>query len=274
MAVAPASKADADPARLGHLNLIEASREATRWGVGGALAESDGIVLFATGSALPVSCNGAFRADDAASPTELITRADAFFGARRRGYAVMVRDLPVDDDLRHACRQAGLSTFGAPAPEMICSAPVPLSVPPGVALRPLTTVDDVAAFAAVTGAAYATYGMPVETAADYLSLPQRLLDAPNVLGLLAHDGTEALAGALAVLSHGVGGLYWVGTVEKARRSGLGRAVTAAVTNAAFARGAAVVGLQASAMGEPLYRSLGYETVYHYEDFVRLRAPRP
>ena len=28
------------------------------------------------------------------------------------------------------------------------------------------------------------------------------------------------------------------------------------------------------MGEPVYRSLGYRTLYHYEDWVRLTAPRP
>ena len=53
----------------------------------------------------------------------LVDRADAFFGARRRGYTVMVRDTEADEDLPAACRAAGLETFGEPAPEMICTAP-------------------------------------------------------------------------------------------------------------------------------------------------------
>jgi hypothetical protein len=33
-----------------------------------------------------------------------------------------------------------------------------------------------------------------------------------------------------------------------------------------------VTLQASAMGEPLYARLGYETQYHYREYVRWEAP--
>jgi ribosomal protein S18 acetylase RimI-like enzyme len=263
-----------DDAVLGHLNLVELSRESTRWGTGGALEESDGIVLFATGSWMPVVCNGAFRSDDTASASALIERAEAFFGARRRGYTVMVRDTPADDDLRRACEKGGLAVIGEPAPEMICTTAVPDHRPPGIELRIITTAAGVADFAAVTGAAYSTYGMPVDTAAELLSLPHRVLSAPHLVTVVAYDGDEPLAGAMTFLSHGIAGLYWVGTVEKARRSGLGRAVTAAVTNAAFARGAASVTLQASVMGEPVYRSLGYRTLYHYEDWVHLKASAP
>jgi hypothetical protein len=260
--------------RLGHLNLIELSRESTRWGIGGALEESDGIVLFATGTWIPVICNGAFRTDDSASPAELIARADTFFADRDRGYTVMVRDLPEDDDLRRACENAGLTAFGNPSPEMVCTGPVPETPPDGVELRTVTTVQSVADFAAVCGQAYSTYGLPVEAAAEYLSLPERLLDAPHVIAVTAYDGDDPVAGAMTILSHGIAGIYWVGTVEGARRRGLGAAVTAAVTNISFSRGARLVTLQASIMGEPVYRAMGYRPLYRYEDWVRFAAPPP
>ena len=136
------------------------SRESTRWGSGGALEESDGILLFATGSWLPVVANGALRSDETASPADLLARADAFFGARKRGYTVMVSDTPADDELRRACQVAGLDVFGEPAPEMICTGPVPVSPPAGIEIRIVTTEAGVADFATLTGAAYATYGMP------------------------------------------------------------------------------------------------------------------
>jgi len=263
-----------DRSLLGHLNLIELSRESTRWGIGGTLEESDGVVLYATGSRLPVVCNGAFRTDPSVPADALVTRADAFFGSRKRGYTVMVRDTEADEDLRAACRAAGLETFGEPAPEMICTAPVAVPHPDGIDIRIVTTPAAVSDVAAVTGAAYATYGMPVETTADLLSLPHRFLAAPHLVAVVAYDADKPLAAAMTILSHGIAGIYWVGTVERARRSGLGRAVTAAVTNIAFGRGAALVTLQASVMGEPVYRSMGYESLYHYEDWVRLRSPRP
>ncbi|MGH9017093.1 MAG: GNAT family N-acetyltransferase [Acidimicrobiales bacterium] len=257
-----------EPRLLGHLNLIEQCRESTRWGRGGALEESAGVLLFATGSWLPVSCNGAFRVDDGTGPDDVVGRADDFFRARKRGYGVKTRDLSVDDDLRRACAAAGMVTLGEPAPEMICTAPVDPACPSDIDIRHITTTDGVADFAAVTGSAYRTYGMPVETAAELLSRPDLFVAAPHIVTVVAHDAEGPVAGALTLLSHGVAGVYWVGTLERARRRGLGRAVTAAVTNAAFDRGAAAVTLQASVMGAPVYRAMGYEVLYHYEDWVR------
>jgi hypothetical protein len=45
--------------------------------------------------------------------------------------------------------------------------------------------------------------------------------------------------------------------------GIGRAVTAAAANAGLDMGADVASLQASHMGEPLYREMGFETAYDY-----------
>ena len=261
-----------DIAIFGHLNLIEVSREFTRWGIGGALVESDGVVLYATGSWLPVMCNGAFRSDDTTAASEVVTRADAFFGARRRGYTIMVRDLPVDDDLRRGCEAGGLEAFGDPAPEMFCTTPVAEHQPDGVEIRRITTEAGVIDFAAVCSAAYSTYGMPVEAPVQLFGIPRRVIEARHVIAVVAYAGTEPVAAAMTLLSHGIAGLYWVGTVQGARKSGLGRAVTAVVTNASFAHGAAAVTLQASVMGEPIYRAMGYDTLYHYQNWVRFMSP--
>ena len=45
-------------------------------------------------------------------------------------------------------------------------------------------------------------------------------------------------------------------------------MTASVTNASFARGTTAVTLQASVMGAPIYRSMGYAPLYHYQNWVR------
>jgi GNAT superfamily N-acetyltransferase len=256
---------------LGHLNLIEFSRESARWGVEGSIEESDGIVLFATGSWLPVMCNGAFRAHDGADPVELVRRADAFFAQRGRGYTVMVRDLPVDEDLRRACLAAGLDPFGSPSPQMVCTRPVADPPPDSPPVRWVTTADGLADFAAVNGDAYGTYGMPAEVPGDVFGDPDRFLAAPHVFAAVTYDADVPVAAALGILSHGIAGIYWVGTVGAARRRGLGRGVTSAVTNEAFGRGARAVTLQASVMGEPVYRDMGYVERYRYTNHVRFTS---
>ena len=265
---------DDELSRLAHLSFIEFCREGSRWGRGGALEERDGVLLFATGTWVPVLANGAVRFDDRVDAKMVVDLAREWFVPRRRGYTIVVRDLPVDDDLRVACQDAGLNTFGEPSPEMVCRRRLEDRAPPqGVELRWVSTEDDVADFAAVNAAAYATYGMPEGALPATFSLPQRLLDSRHVRSVIAYNGATPLAAAQTFASHGIACVTWVGTVPEGRGRGLGEAVTRAVTNAGFDMGARVNTLQASVMGAPIYRRMGYETIYHYDNYVALTPPR-
>jgi ribosomal protein S18 acetylase RimI-like enzyme len=94
---------------------------------------------------------------------------------------------------------------------------------------------------------------------------------PHLITCLARCDGEPAAAALAILSHGIAGIYWVGTLESHRRRGLGEACTRAVGNAAFARGAAAVVLQASRQGEPVYLRMGYREITRYVWFVDMKS---
>jgi predicted GNAT family acetyltransferase len=78
---------------------------------------------------------------------------------------------------------------------------------------------------------------------------------------------EPAGTAMAMLSYGIAGVYWVGTAKKARGIGLGEYCTREVSNAAFALGARKVILQASKFGEPIYLKIGYREVTRYPWFI-------
>ena len=80
--------------------------------------------------------------------------------------------------------------------------------------------------------------------------------------------TEAVAAAIAILSHGIAGLYWVAALPEARGRGLGEACTRLAGNRAFELGARCVILQASAQGEPIYLRMGYREITRYRWFVK------
>jgi hypothetical protein len=262
-------------AQLGHRTLIAFNRALTHWGSSGALEESDGAVLCASGTWIPVVANGAFRSDDTLGGAALIARADAFFNELGRGYTVKVRDSGEDDDLRHACLQAGLEDFGDPVPEMVCRAPLPdAPVIDGVTVRLVDDEAGVREFIAVNAEAYATYGMPSDVHAALFDNVALVLEDPAASIVVARRNGEAIATAMAYESDGVASLQWVGTVPAARAMGLGALVTVASTNLAFAHGASSCSLQASPMGESVYHKLGYETIYHYAEFVRWPKPPP
>lgn len=264
---------DVDERVLGHLNLIESFRHAARWAKGGRLVEAGGVLLVASGTWIPVDFNVACRTIDAVDPSDLLREAEDFFSDLGRGYSIKVRD-EKDTDLATACKAAGLQPFGEPAPEMIRRSPVEPPRVEGIRLEPLVTEQDVTDFAAVNANAYSTYGLPPSEAESAFTESQHLLAAPDVMGVVARDGERAVAAALCLFTHGIAGLYWVGTVEAARGKGLGAAVTAHLTNQALNMGAEVVTLQASIMGRPVYERLGFETLYHYQNYVCWRFPSP
>jgi ribosomal protein S18 acetylase RimI-like enzyme len=74
--------------------------------------------------------------------------------------------------------------------------------------------------------------------------------------LAACDG-ETVATALAFDAGGDSGIYNVGTLEHARRRGLGTALTALLAHDALARGCRTATLQSTEMAERLYAAVGF-----------------
>jgi hypothetical protein len=256
---------------LSDLNFAEANRELSRR-AGGAVLDEGGLLLFAGGHSLPVLCNAVMRTGDGPPPSDVIARADAFFGARERGYTINVR-AHADVDLRTAAVEAGFTEFGN-LPAMVLERRLGDAVPPdGVTIERVESAAQAADFCAVMSVAYASLGMPPDVAPAIIC--RDVLVAPHIVTLLARleDGTPA-AGAMCIFTHGVAGVYWVGTTPAARGRGLAELCTRAVGNAGFDMGARIASLQASVMGEPVYRRMGYIEVTRYPAVVRFSPPAP
>jgi GNAT superfamily N-acetyltransferase len=235
--------------------------------------ESGGAVLCASGTWIPVVANGAFRSDDGLDASALVAAADAFFSGLKRGFTVKVRDSGEDDDLRVACLEAGLELFGDPVPEMVCRAALPdAPAIDGVAVRLIDDDAGVRDFVSVNAEAYATYGMPAEVLVDVFDELGAVLEDSAASIVVARRDDQPVATAMVYESDGVASVQWVGTVPAARGAGLGALLTVMVTNLAFAHGASSCSLQASPMGASVYHRLGYETMYHYEEYVRWPKP--
>jgi GNAT superfamily N-acetyltransferase len=248
--------------RRAHLNLVDSSRQLFELDPGAKIEAEDGWLFGAGRSPHPAISNAAFRLDDEVEPTEFLARAQSFFGGLGRGFSAWVRgDVPEDRDLVAAADAAGMQSVHE-MPEMVLMGRVeerPLSE--GIELRRLGNGEEADDYWEVAKTAYTSIGFPPEVFGFYEDHSGLLAD--NVAAYLAYLDGEAVAIAMTIVSHGVAGIYWVGSVEKARGKGLGRAITAAATNAGFDLGADIASLQASTMGEPVYTAMGYETIYRY-----------
>lgn len=259
----------ATEAVAGNLNLLEFTREDVRWQRPHTILEESGVLLFAGASDFPAYNNGVHRADDTVPGAEVIARALDFFGARERGFSVWIRDTGEDDDLRAASDAALIGAF-ADSPQMICRTRLPdRPLPEGVEIRMVSDAAGVADYAEVTAKSYVSLGSPEDATRSHFNGPTALM-APHVHSAVAYLDGAPVSVAQILLSHGIAGVYWVGSLEAARGRGIAEAVTRHVTNLGFDLGATNVQLQASPMGEPIYRRMGYEELHRRE--FRLAAP--
>ena len=245
-----------------HLNLIHSSRHLFGLDPGAEIESHPGWVFAAGRSSHPVISNAAFRVDDSVDPTRFLDSAGTFFSGHDRGFAVWARaGLPEDRDLIDAAESAGLRA-AFEMPEMVLHEPVGERPPPsGIELRRVASQADAEEYWQVATLAYSSLGFPPEIFAFYEN--RAPLSAEGVGAFIASLGGRPVGIAMTIVSHGVAGIYWVGTTEEARGRGVGRTVTATAVDAGFEMGAEVASLQASPMGESLYREMGFETIFRY-----------
>jgi ribosomal protein S18 acetylase RimI-like enzyme len=250
------------PHRNAHLNLIDSSRRLFELDPGAEIEVGAGWVFGAGRSSHPVISNAAFRVDDGLDPGELLKRARVFFAPRNRGFAVWGRSgVDEDRELIEAAEEAGLKAVYE-MPEMVLERRAEERPPPaGVELHRVTSAEDAVDYWKVATAAYADIGFPPEIFAFYENHED--LAGDNAAAFLARLDGRPAAIAMTIVSHGVAGIYWVGCIEEARGHGLGWTVTATAVNAGFEMGAEIASLQASPMGEGLYRKMGFETIFNY-----------
>lgn len=195
-------------------------------------------------------------------PSELFEHAESMLGDRR--YFVWTRN--DGSDLGEALRERGF-TPADDLPALVIDEPVVQSSSPDVDVRKAESEPDVRDFVRVAELAYAEIGLPEGLAPVLLARPRLILTSSTVA--VARVGGAPVAAALSIVDSvgGNAGVYWVGAVPEARRRGAGQAVTRMVTNAAFEQGAKRVTLEASRLGEPVYRRMGYRETGRYLRFL-------
>jgi GNAT superfamily N-acetyltransferase len=251
---------------LVHRNLMTV----TSWvgeGEGGEVEWTDGELLFAGSSSVPF-LNGAMREQPNGDAAALVGRARDYFFGRGRGFVVYTD--PADPELEAAAVEAGMFTIMQRYPEMVCRAPLP-ELPAD--LRHVETVEDAATYWRICDVSYPSIGFPEGMFTEAFA-PELLLDDERSAACLAYDEDGMpLAGATIYMAGGVGMVSWVAAVPEARGRGLAAAATVWATNEGFRRGATVASLQASPMGEDIYRRLGYEELFGYKLFGAMPALR-
>jgi len=252
--------------QLGDLNLAESHREISRWNPNTDMVEQ-GDILFVCGANTFPAVNFVIRVggQPRSSPDKLISQAKEFFARRRRSFTIIVR-AHIDADLLDRCKELNLFQVSNSPGMFVDGMLEEKPLPHGVALEHVTNEAMVKDFAEVVALSYTTLGLPEEVGRNMFSDPSAFL-TPHVYAAVAYQDHKPASCAMALMSHGIAGVYYVGTIEAARGRGLAERCTSAVGNAAFRLGARSVILQASVYGESVYKRMGYKEFTRYPWFV-------
>jgi ribosomal protein S18 acetylase RimI-like enzyme len=233
----------------------------------GEVCDDDGVLLWAGPNESAIVVNGALRTSSDVAAEDVFERAATFFGERSRGHTMFCRS-DTDADLVDVCRERHLPPLAEGGlPEMVLHGrPLVPPLPAGASVRKVSTDRDRGDYIGVFSGSYAQLGASEDTVFGVMP-PLEMLQRDDVGAFVVElDGTPA-AVAMSVLIDGVSDIHWVGTLPIAARRGLGETATATAIDHGFSHGAEIAALQASPMGEGLYRRMGFVELYRYEEYL-------
>ena len=246
---------------LAETNMLAALRAWAAAAEGGACEERAGA-LFARAAAPVRSFNNILIHDAGADIDAIAAHARAYFAGVGDRYRLRVRDdlAPLDDAAFNA---AGLRRNGG-IPSLSVALPLALAGAPAPRVDVRRVEDEHALPHHVSVIAQSFDFDPAQLARVFRPA---LIEQPAWRGYVAYDGDAPVATSQLVVTGDAAGVYYVATVEAARRRGCGEAVTRRALDDAAALGCAVASLQASPMGLPVYQRMGFEQVAYYRTYA-------
>lgn len=233
--------------------LVQSWRQLATAMPGGRVWERDGIAVTATGVPVPPNNPGLVAATpvDPQAAVEWGVQVRRDHGIPGGGY-----DVPAG---RHPTVERALSALGHHVllvrPMMVAPVDALVARPVAVDVRPVVTDADLAAYQACQ-----VRGFGSDPALAPAQTPWEAVRQPGACYMVAWADDEPVACAAATTVCATAGVFGVATVPEHRGRGYGSAVTAAAVRASAALGARVAWLQASEMGTPVYRAMGFRPV--------------
>lgn len=84
---------------------------------------------------------------------------------------------------------------------------------------------------------------------------------------------QPVATSLLFITGGAAGIYWIGTVPESRGLGVGTQMTTRPLMDARIAGLNIATLQATEMGEPVYRRIGFKECFRFDVYVHKHIPQ-
>jgi len=252
--------------RLADLNRVEFWADSSKWMPGTEVVCSRDTVFINTTTEFPASnlaLNLALNSKE--SPTDFMARVRDFFVSRKPNFSLLLRS-HADQPYIQYCKEKKLFMTGE-VPGMVLDSPVkPGKLPNGTTFVWVNDAKGLRDFGQVASEAFMDLGFPQQMGERFFLDVEKVLNPYCILAVI-YLRDKPVSTTMAMLSHGIAGIYWVATTKEVRGRGLAEYCTRQVGNAAFDLGASKVILQASKFGEPVYKKIGYREICRYPWFI-------
>jgi GNAT superfamily N-acetyltransferase len=247
--------------RLADVNLAQTWAAMGR-AMGAAVGGSDACPFVASGIDAAFF-NGVFASGAVSDPDRVVRDATEFMSAQQVPWLLWVRE-GVDEELLDAGRRAGLGEAGGPPGMALASIASAPDRPRGLDIEVVTGRTDLDACRDLMARGFE---MPVEFARRFLS--EHTIADPGFVVVMGSVEGQPVSVALVSVTGSTAGIYNVATPAEHRRRGFGAAVTWAAIEEGAKLGCEHAVLQASELGAPVYREMGFVDVGRY---VQLEGP--
>lgn len=185
--------------------------------------------------------------------------AEAWFEGRGRGFSLWLRE-PGDREVIAAVTAAGFRELRTEPAMLLAPIRDDWQIPAELEVVALSDQAGIEAYVAADGEEEVRHSTREE---QDRALAKAVMGMPGIRLLVGRIQGQPVARSMVVVSGEMAGVTNVYVAPSVRRRGLGAAVTAAAVRAGRELGATAACLEATPMGEPLYRAMGFRELYRY-----------
>lgn len=256
---------------LAHANLRDTIKYRIENIDGGIVYENNNYMFYTIGKQTnDPHLNGVLSFNDKYAD-KTVEKAEEFFNKLGFSYSFWVRD-GIDINLESILIDRGLEPKRKPGSSlMIIDRKLENnSLPNHYSLVRVNSLKEIRDFKSVINDAFEK----THAISNIVFSSDTLLDSDKVQAFLIYnDKGIPVSSAITSITDDLAGIYYVGTIERERSKGLGKAIMQAATNIGFDRDREMVILQASELGEFVYNSLGYKKIARYRVYTQDKKER-
>ena len=204
--------------------------------------------------------NVLFVKEKTSNPMNLLKKGEKFFEARKLPFRILFRE-GLEKDFLPLLSQRGYQEAPPETVMTLLDLPDKNLFQGDLDIRRVSTPEELAHF---QGVVEKSYSLPVGSGPCVIT--ERIWKMPDTELFLGYAGNQPACTSMLIKTGPAAGIYWVATLDGFRNHGFGKAITVQSLIAGRSRGCSFACLQASVMGKPVYRSIGFDNPYNYPSY--------